>query len=190
LTDPNPQQMHLDGVQSPEQGPSLVGCPPTGGTSYAPLIPPDWCSRLQGLSLDWLKVDGQMLQGPLQATLRCCSSLRKLSLVGYPGSVDALLSCVADAGAAVTHLNLQHSQVNYFSDVLLLLPLALQMQVQARNTVMGHHNSSWTLPFSHHSTPQHRSQCFAQHLHGCTAAPWVFMAPVPLSGMSLAPCCS
>jgi hypothetical protein len=77
------------------------------------LLPADWCSRLNSLSLDWLKVpmEGRVLQGPLQATMRCCSSLAKLSLVGYNGDVDALLSCVADAGAAVTHLNLQHSQV-------------------------------------------------------------------------------
>jgi hypothetical protein len=80
---------------------------------FEPLIPADWCSRLNSLSLDWLKVpmEGRVLQGPLQATLMCCSSLAKLSLVGYNGIVDALLSCVADAGAAVTQLNLQHSQV-------------------------------------------------------------------------------
>lgn len=77
-----------------------------------PLIPADWCSRLTSLSLDWLKVDGDLLQGPLQATLGLCGQLQKLSLVGYQGCVDALLPCVAASGAAVTHLNLQHSQVN------------------------------------------------------------------------------
>ena len=86
-----------------------------GGLSgFAPLIPVDWCSRLESLSLDWLKVPAEapVLQGPLQATLRCCSSLGKLSLVGCAGDVDALLACVVDAGASLTRLNLQHSQVS------------------------------------------------------------------------------
>lgn len=77
----------------------------------APLIPADWCARLTSLSLDWLKVEGAVLQGPLLATLGCCSSLCKLSLVGYHGDVDALLPAVAAAGASIKTLNLQHSQV-------------------------------------------------------------------------------
>jgi hypothetical protein len=78
---------------------------------HQPLIPVDWCGRLVSLSLDWLKVDGSMLQGPLEATLRACGSLKRLSLVGYSGDVDGLLGCVADAGAGVAQLGLQHSQV-------------------------------------------------------------------------------
>jgi hypothetical protein len=82
------------------------------GVCFAPpLIPADWCSRLTTLSLDWLKVDGDLLQGPLQSTLGLCENLQRLSLVGYQGCVDALLPCVAASGAALTHLNLQHSQV-------------------------------------------------------------------------------
>jgi hypothetical protein len=95
--------------------PAVTGALPLSGLGFCdPLIPADWCSRLESLSLDWLKVPAEapVLQGPLQATLRLCSSLVKLSLVGYAGGVDALLVCVADAGASLTRLNLQHSQVS------------------------------------------------------------------------------
>jgi len=88
-----------------DQNPGFVSSP------LQPLIPADWCARLSSLSLDWLKVDGAVLQQPLQATLRCCNTLTRLSLIGYHGDVDALLPSVADAGAPLSHLNLQHSQV-------------------------------------------------------------------------------
>jgi hypothetical protein len=104
---------------TPQQSsPSPTAAPTsTDLTVHPPLIPVDWCGRLTSLSLDWLKVDGSMLQGPLEATLRACGSLKKLSLVGYSGDVDGLLGCVADAGAAVTQLGLQHSQV-WLTDML------------------------------------------------------------------------
>lgn len=79
---------------------------------YPLLFPESWCKRLTSLSLDWVKADGQSLQNPLQQTLNLCSNLTRLSLVGYQGSVDNLLSSVAAAGANLMHLNLQHSQVS------------------------------------------------------------------------------
>ncbi|WIA36892.1 hypothetical protein OEZ86_008140 [Tetradesmus obliquus] len=71
-----------------------------------------WCQQLTSLSLDWLKVDGTVLQPHLTATLQQCPKLSKLSLVGYQGSVDELLGSLAATGAALSHLNLQHSQVS------------------------------------------------------------------------------
>jgi hypothetical protein len=52
-----------------------------------------------------------VLQPHLTATLQQCPNLTRLSLVGYQGSVDALLQAVAGAGAVLSQLNLQHSQV-------------------------------------------------------------------------------
>jgi hypothetical protein len=78
------------------------------------LIPAAWCLQLTSLNLDWLKVDGSALQESLVATLQCCSSLHRLSLVGYQGSVDGLLAAASEAAgprAGIKQLNLQHSQV-------------------------------------------------------------------------------
>jgi hypothetical protein len=57
-------------------------------------------------------VDGIVLQAHLAATLQQCPNLTRLSLVGYQGSVDDLLQSAASTGAALSHLNLQHSQVS------------------------------------------------------------------------------
>eukprot|EP00878_Enallax_costatus_P020469 GHUV01021643.1.p1 GENE.GHUV01021643.1~~GHUV01021643.1.p1 ORF type:complete len:610 (+),score=106.89 GHUV01021643.1:124-1953(+) len=80
------------------------------------ILPIAWCNRLTSLSLDWLKVDGQPLQIPLENTLSHCNNLSRLSLVGYQGNVDRLLASVAAAGGSkqasgLRQLNLQHSQI-------------------------------------------------------------------------------
>lgn len=56
-------------------------------------------------------MDGQVLQAALEATISHCPKLSKLSLIGYQGSVDCLLTAAASTGAKLAALNLQHSQV-------------------------------------------------------------------------------
>eukprot|EP00879_Flechtneria_rotunda_P027195 GHRR01029075.1.p1 GENE.GHRR01029075.1~~GHRR01029075.1.p1 ORF type:complete len:541 (+),score=200.10 GHRR01029075.1:907-2529(+) len=75
------------------------------------VIPVTWCAQLVALSLDWLKADGEVLQANLFKTLTHCSRLQQLSLVGYQGNADQLLAAAAMAGAHLTSINLQHSQV-------------------------------------------------------------------------------
>jgi hypothetical protein len=66
-----------------------------------PLLLPQLAAPLQGLHLDWCKVEAATLQPHLLATLRCCSSLRSLSLIGYQGDIEEVGDLGCSSGSAV-----------------------------------------------------------------------------------------